>query len=598
MVAVLGCATLIALIWAVALERVSYERTDAIADAVRQNNNLAAALEEHTLRVIRAADAALLYVRREFADSGRIAEPAELSRIGLLDSGLVRTFLVTDTQGRVRDERGRPGALSVAERDFFAIHRDDAAAGLVISQPFVGLVTGQRILSLSRRISAADGSFGGIVGVAVDPAYFLSAYKTLDLGPRGLIQIVGVDGIVRARRIGAEVSFGQDMRRSSIIRLAADAPAGNFVSRGNTSDRATRYQSYRALPGYALVVSAGTAVDDALASFAARQRYYYATAAGGSLLLVLLTAGLLAWLRHQQRASHAIRQSEERFQQMAQHIGDVFFLQNLDGSEMYYVSPAYEKIWGRSVATVPAKPAPWAEAIHPEDAAYASVKFREGHGSGFDYEFRIVRPDGETRWIHVRGFPIRDAAGKAYRMAGVATDITRHKNAEQQLMQAEARYRGTFDQAAVGIAHASLDGTMLKVNRKLCETMGYGEAELLGRNFLDVTHPEDRPMSAEALRRYLESPDAVADRLEKRSVRKDGRVIWVALTAALVRDAAGSPDYLVVMMQDITARREAEERLLEQLDELRRFQAVTVERELRMIELETEVRLLRYGEAA
>ena len=306
---VLSCVALVVLIWAVALERVHHERADAIADAVRQNRNLAAAFEEHTLRTIRAADAALLYLRHEYVKEGRIATPAELSDMGLLDTAMVRNFIVTNSDGMVFDERGRPGALSLAGRDFFAMHRSDAAAGLFISRPFTGAVTGKLIISLSRRITAADGSFQGIVGVALDPSYFLNAYKSLDLGPRGLIQLVGLDGIVRARRVGHEASFGRDLSRSTIIRQAARAPAGDFVSRGNTSDGAPRYQTYRVLAGYPLVVSVGTVVDDALAAFAMRQRYYYAAAAGGSLLLLLITGGLLAWLRQQQRASDAIRES-------------------------------------------------------------------------------------------------------------------------------------------------------------------------------------------------------------------------------------------------------------------------------------------------
>src|SRR3989475_588147 len=115
---------------------------------------------------------------------------------------------------------------------------------------------------------------------------------------------------------------------------------------------------------------------------------------------------------------------------MAETIRDVFFLQNLDSSQIYYVSPAYEQIWGRTCESLYANPASWAEAIHPDDLNYAIAKFSEGRTAGFDYEFRILRPDGELRWIHVRGFPILDDSGKAYRTAGVAADITQRKHAE------------------------------------------------------------------------------------------------------------------------------------------------------------------------
>jgi PAS domain S-box-containing protein len=167
----------------------------------------------------------------------------------------------------------------------------------------------------------------------------------------------------------------------------------------------------------------------------------------------------------------------------------------------------------------------------------------------------------------------------------------RQSAARREKLQTEKRYRATFDQAAVGIAHSSLDGTLLKVNRRLCDILGYAEAELVGRNVRDLTHPEDRAMTERALKEYVERPNQVHERLETRSVRKDGGLIWVGVTASLVRDAEGNPDYLVTMVQDIT-RRVADEALLrEQLDELRRFHAVSVDRELRMEELERELAL-------
>jgi PAS domain S-box-containing protein len=443
---VLGCAALVAAVWILAIERIHYERAEAIADAVRQNNNLIVAFEQQTLRAVRAVDAAVLHLRREYATHHRLATPEELAEIGLLDSALVRHFVITDRDGTILDQRGLPAALNLRDRGYFAVLRDDPSAGLVISRPLVGRVGGKPIITLARQISRPDGSFGGVVAVALDPSTFLDAYKALDLGPRGLIQLVGLDGIVRARRVGEEVSFGQDMRDSTILARAAQAPVGSFMSRGNGSDGSPRYQSYRRLAGYPLVVSLGVAEEDVLAGFSARQRFYYAAGAAGSVLLGLLASGLIFWLRQRQRIAAALRERDERFRQMAEHIEDVVFLQNLDGSEMYYASPAYEKIWGRSVDSLFAKPVSWCEAIHPDDRGYALAKFREGRERGFDYEFRIVRVDGEVRWVRVRGFPIRDAMGKPYRTAGVAADITREKLAEMQAADSAQRLLRQIDE--------------------------------------------------------------------------------------------------------------------------------------------------------
>ncbi len=140
--------------------------------------------------------------------------------------------------------------------------------------------------------------------------------------------------------------------------------------------------------------------------------------------------GLYDDITERKRAAQELRESELRFKQMAESINDVFFLQNPEGSQIYYVSPAYEQVWGRTCESLYANAMSWAESIHPDDLDYAFTKFNEGRHTGFDYEFRIVRADGDVRWIHVRGFPILDGAGHSYRTAGVASDITQRKQSE------------------------------------------------------------------------------------------------------------------------------------------------------------------------
>ena len=135
----------------------------------------------------------------------------------------------------------------------------------------------------------------------------------------------------------------------------------------------------------------------------------------------------------ERQTEESLRVSESRFRQMAENIRDVFFLQSLDGSRMYYLSPAYEHIWGRTCESLYANPASWVDSIHPDDLDHALARFNERGNAGFDHEFRIVRPDGEIRWIQARGFPVLDDAGNPYRIAGVASDITRRKQSAEDL---------------------------------------------------------------------------------------------------------------------------------------------------------------------
>lgn len=152
-------------------------------------------------------------------------------------------------------------------------------------------------------------------------------------------------------------------------------------------------------------------------------------------------------------AESALRESNEKFHQLADNITDVFWIRSPDLREVYYISPAYERIWGRSVESLYANPQKWADFIHPEDRkrvidSFTSLVVAE---SDLNSEYRIVRPDGEIRWVCARGFPVKDATEKLIRYAGIITDITERKQLEDQFRQAQ-KMEG-IGQLAGGVAH-------------------------------------------------------------------------------------------------------------------------------------------------
>jgi PAS domain S-box-containing protein len=122
----------------------------------------------------------------------------------------------------------------------------------------------------------------------------------------------------------------------------------------------------------------------------------------------------------------------------------------------------------------------------------------------------------------------------------------------------EERFRATFEQAAVGIAHVAPDGRWLRVNRKLCDIVGYSQAELLSKAFQEITHPEDLETDLDQMRRIL-AGEIDTYSLAKRYIRKGGRPIWIELTVSLVRDPAGNPDYFISVIEDVQKRVEAEQ---------------------------------------
>lgn len=287
------------------------------------------------------------------------------------------------------------------------------------------------------------------------------------------------------------------------------------------------------------------------------------------------TMGIGQDITNRKRAEEALRESEERFRQLAENIDDLFWIKSADFNRVLYLSPAFEKMSGRSREQryQDRDTQSFLNSIVPEDREKMAEIMRRGADKEFEIEFRIRRPDGSIRWIQDRGFPIRDESGKVYRVAGIARDITRRKLAEQALRESEERFRQIAENIREIFWLTNPDLTEVIYLSPTYRTLMGDSPERWyvdggGESWLKVVHPDDLPIVTEVLK----NPGQEFD-IQFRIRRNDGSIRWLRDRGFPIRDEAGVLRRMGGVAEDITDRKEAQERLQDNSEQLRALSA-------------------------
>ena len=202
--------------------------------------------------------------------------------------------------------------------------------------------------------------------------------------------------------------------------------------------------------------------------------------------------------------------------------------------------------------------------IHPDDLLVVATAWSAAteRGIPFDIDFRIVRPDLETRCVRARARPEAGPDGVVIRLAGTLMDDTERVNAESVRRAAEIPFEIGFEQSAVGAVIADLAGLPTRVNSAACKILGRPAEELLGRQWIAFSHPDDLPIGVASASRLRSGHDVYTD--ERRYVRPDGSIVWTVTDLTLVRDEVGTPQYYFMQIQDVTRRKQLEFELAHQ----------------------------------
>jgi len=281
----------------------------------------------------------------------------------------------------------------------------------------------------------------------------------------------------------------------------------------------------------------------------------------------LLVIGLLIQRTLKKKAESSLQRKTEELDQFFNISLDLLCIANSEG---YFLrlNPSWEKALGYTRDELMARP--FIDFIHADDLLKtqeaASVQASQQRVIHFENRYRCK--DGTYRWLEWSSVP----AGNLIYAA--ARDVTDRKRSEEALRESEARFRATFEQTTVGIAHVSPEGRFLRINPKFCGIVGYSSAELLERTFRDITLPDDLDADVKQRDRLL-CGEIGTYTLEKRYVRKDGGLVWCSVTFSLVRREFGEPQWLIAVVEDITARKEAARERAQLRNELAHVQRVS-----------------------
>jgi PAS domain S-box-containing protein len=255
-------------------------------------------------------------------------------------------------------------------------------------------------------------------------------------------------------------------------------------------------------------------------------------------------------MTERKKAEDALRESEARFRAFIDHATDAFFLNDWPVARFTDVNrQACESLGYTRDELIGKSPLDISPDVTP--ATIEGLRTRLDAGETVTLEIRNRRKDGSLFPVEVRIRSIT-VEGRPYGLA-LARDMTERKKAEDALRESEERFRGTFENAGVGIAQSDLEGRWLRLNEKFCTILGYTREQLLQKTFRDITYPDDLPVSIDRADR-LRRGEISSYTLEKRYVRKDGSLVWVHLTNSIQRDAAGTPAYIIAIIQDISER--------------------------------------------
>jgi diguanylate cyclase (GGDEF)-like protein len=310
--------TMLALVWGAIYFEIRQERNRAYLDAKQATSNLATAFEEHVFRTIKSIDQSLLILRELYKRNHANQDLIDWIVRSKIHNDQTLQFSIVDANGIVRKSNFPLNReIDVSNREHFRVHINAKTDDLFISKPVVGRASLKWSVQLTRRLSASDGSFAGILVASLDPYSLSNFYNSIELDPEATVTLVGYDGVVRVRR-GATVGKRTDGRKittvgSRLLAMAQAEPVGTYWGNQKNFDGVKRLLSYRTVREYPLIVTVGFAEDQIFRDSQRNANAYYIFGLGITVFILIAIGSSTARAMKLSAATSALEITNARF---------------------------------------------------------------------------------------------------------------------------------------------------------------------------------------------------------------------------------------------------------------------------------------------
>jgi len=428
-------------------------RQEAANAAQRNGENIVRIIDESYSNVFQNIDSSLQYVRRAYQGSPSTFNMSDWVQEAAIRNNLAFNFVITDARGLVINE-GRTVAetnvtsvigIEIGDHDFFVQQANASVDSLAVSPPLALNASLGPVIALSRRMTAPDGSFAGVVSALIKPIALARAVASIDLGAGGTFGLVGLDGIVRLRvqdgKLDQNAGGMKLQPGTGVLAHVNHARTGTFWTLG-LIDRVQRLISYRVLESYPLIATVSATEAEIFRHTDEAERTYWAIA----LLLTIAIAAAIRWAAAREHklntAVAEMKQAQERYELVETAVHDGIWDKNILTGATYF-SPRWFCNLGYAEGEVSKSEQAFFDLIHPADKASVEKRRREYLEGQSDQvhaiEFRLRHKDGSYRWIQGRGKALRDANGRPLRMLGTITDITERKQTQAAIEETNVR---------------------------------------------------------------------------------------------------------------------------------------------------------------